>query len=231
MLHIICKDIDITWKKKRVQRQRWNKAARAWPPASSVPIASFMSWAGEAVSSFISMSFDSFSSMTTLPTRPSRTPPPPPPPPSVRTAASNGHSHHHDSLPPPSYSLPSPNTRKKVSEKCHSRRRAGSIAMESLPSIEENHVDSLQMGPIRIMSYDDRNHWAVLTQLYGSVWPHVLPFCIVNMILTLLVFYFLRDYTFDKSGHQFMRYGFERQVYFLCKNAKLYTSMNGSECI
>lgn len=33
---------------------------------------------------------------------------------------------------------------------------------------------------LREMRWDDRNHWAVLTQLYGSVWPRVLPLCLWN---------------------------------------------------
>jgi len=64
--------------------------------------------------------------------------------------------------------------------------------------------DDTKLGPIRILTYDDRNHFSVLTQLYGSVWPHVLPFCIVNMCITLVVFYFLKDYTFAPAGHHFM---------------------------
>jgi predicted membrane chloride channel (bestrophin family) len=90
--------------------------------------------------------------------------------------------------------------------------RAGSILPGSSNNTNISHYekeqqeeeDVVKMGPIRILQYDDRNHWSVLTQLYGSVWPHVLPFCIFNMVLTLLVFYHFRAYTFPKDGHQFM---------------------------
>jgi predicted membrane chloride channel (bestrophin family) len=85
------------------------------------------------------------------------------------------------------------------------RLRAGSddVETESLGSIDEDEI--LRMGrPVKDMTYDDRNHVSVLTQLYGSVWPRVLPFCIANMILTLIVFYFLRDHTVDPTGHKFM---------------------------
>ena len=50
------------------------------------------------------------------------------------------------------------------------------------------------------MSYNDRNHWSVITQLYGSTWPATIPYCVANMIITLLVFYFFRDRTFSSTG-------------------------------
>lgn len=102
------------------------------------------------------------------------------------------HSFSSSSTPTTSHHNKSPRTR-------HSR--AGSVVLESLPSLDQ---DNEKLGPIRILQYDDRNHLAVLTQLYGSVWPQVLPFCICNMAITLLVFYFLKDYTFAPTGHQFM---------------------------
>lgn len=100
-------------------------------------------------------------------------------------------------LPLPSFSpLPGRARRKR-------HARAGSVVMEALPSLDNNE-EALKMGPIRTLPYNDRSHISVLTQLYGSVWPRVLPFCIVNMVITLLVFYFFRDYTFAPTGHQFM---------------------------
>lgn len=61
--------------------------------------------------------------------------------------------------------------------------------------------------PIRMLEWDDRSHWKVLTQLYGSVWPRVLPFCIVNIMITLVVFYTKKmglDLTCAPSGHKYM---------------------------
>lgn len=81
------------------------------------------------------------------------------------------------------------------------RQRAGSDVF-SLGSIKADEI--LRMGPVRVMTYDDRNHFSVITQLYGSVWPRVMPFCIANMVITLVVFYFFRQLTFDPTGHKFM---------------------------
>mmetsp|Transcript_14555 Transcript_14555/g.22432 ORF Transcript_14555/g.22432 Transcript_14555/m.22432 type:complete len:228 (+) Transcript_14555:133-816(+) len=58
------------------------------------------------------------------------------------------------------------------------------------------------------VSYDTENHISVLTQLYGSVWSKVLPYCILNEVLVLAV-HFLRvndiaDLTFSDKGHSFM---------------------------
>jgi len=48
----------------------------------------------------------------------------------------------------------------------------------------------------------------VLTQIYGSVWPRVLPYCIFNILITSIIYY-LREYksidlTFSDRGHTFM---------------------------
>lgn len=60
---------------------------------------------------------------------------------------------------------------------------------------------------IRQVAYDDRNHCSVLFQMHGSVWPRVLPYCIVNVILTWGVFFAKShgiDLTVNQSGHKFM---------------------------
>jgi len=48
----------------------------------------------------------------------------------------------------------------------------------------------------------------VLTQMAGSVWPRVLPFCIASTFLTYLIYYLRRyhdiDLTFNDKGHSFM---------------------------
>ena len=33
--------------------------------------------------------------------------------------------------------------------------------------------------------YNSESHWSVLTQIKGSAWPRVLPYCIFNMVLML----------------------------------------------
>lgn len=37
------------------------------------------------------------------------------------------------------------------------------------------------------VSYNSENHWSVLTQMYGSQWPRVLPYCIANVILMIVL--------------------------------------------
>jgi len=58
------------------------------------------------------------------------------------------------------------------------------------------------------VKYDTENNWAVLTQMHGSVWPKVLPFCIGNVLNLLLVKYLKEhnyiDLTFNDKGHTFM---------------------------
>jgi hypothetical protein len=70
------------------------------------------------------------------------------------------------------------------------RQRAGSASSFEPLSFDE---DALQCGPIRRVYYDDTNHFSVIFQLYGSVWPRVIPYCIATMLLTLLVWY-LKQY-------------------------------------
>ena len=37
------------------------------------------------------------------------------------------------------------------------------------------------------VTYNSGNHWSVLTQMHGSQWPHVLPYCLLNMGLMILL--------------------------------------------
>lgn len=58
------------------------------------------------------------------------------------------------------------------------------------------------------VSYDTENHISVLTQLYGSVWRKVLPYCLLNVVLVIAVHYLMIndiiDLTFSDKGHSFM---------------------------
>lgn len=62
--------------------------------------------------------------------------------------------------------------------------------------------------PIRELTYNDKSHWEVLTARTGSVWPRVLPFCLVNVLSTTIVYYLKQyngyDLTSDTSGHRYM---------------------------
>ena len=37
--------------------------------------------------------------------------------------------------------------------------------------------------------YDSESHWSVLTQMNGSSWPRVLPYCVINVGIMLLLTY------------------------------------------
>lgn len=56
--------------------------------------------------------------------------------------------------------------------------------------------------------YETENHWDVLTQMHGSAWPSVLPYCIFNVFNVLLIMYLKEekgiDLTFSDRGHTFM---------------------------
>mmetsp|Transcript_3242 Transcript_3242/g.4551 ORF Transcript_3242/g.4551 Transcript_3242/m.4551 type:complete len:567 (+) Transcript_3242:23-1723(+) len=54
---------------------------------------------------------------------------------------------------------------------------------------------------------DTSRHIPVLIQMYGSVWPTVLPFCCINVLICYVTAYLVRhgiDYTVPSSGHSFM---------------------------
>lgn len=60
---------------------------------------------------------------------------------------------------------------------------------------------------IRKATYYDNSHIAVLFEMYGSVWPKVLPYCLLNVLVTFGIYYLKRiglDLTFSSSGHSFM---------------------------
>ena len=65
--------------------------------------------------------------------------------------------------------------------------------------------------------YNSESHWEVLTQTLGSVWPNVIPYCLLNVVL-MVILRMLRDHTgnygyiitmfFDmgSSGRKFMNF-------------------------
>jgi putative membrane protein len=58
------------------------------------------------------------------------------------------------------------------------------------------------------VQYQSEDHMAILFQMYGSVWARVLPYCIVNTLLVILIEYLHAyhsiDLTFSDQGHMFM---------------------------
>mmetsp|Transcript_16229 Transcript_16229/g.21237 ORF Transcript_16229/g.21237 Transcript_16229/m.21237 type:complete len:497 (-) Transcript_16229:57-1547(-) len=61
----------------------------------------------------------------------------------------------------------------------------------------------------RDVEYDGENHMAVVFQLYGSVWPAVLPWCFATLLVTAAIWY-LREHNIidltiaSSTGHSFM---------------------------
>jgi len=72
-----------------------------------------------------------------------------------------------------------------------------------LPSARGKQLRPGSLG----LEYDTHNHYAVLTRMFGSVWPRIGHFCVANVLLTLvLVELQRREYrvAIDDNGHKFM---------------------------
>jgi len=82
------------------------------------------------------------------------------------------------------------------------------MGYESVPS-QRSSATKQRKQKIRRVAYTAQNHLQVLLQMHGSALPSVLPFCIANVIWTVLV-HLLRengviDLTFkSQTGHSFM---------------------------
>lgn len=59
-----------------------------------------------------------------------------------------------------------------------------------------------------LIVYDDRNHFHVVTQLNGSIWPKVLPFCILNTLWAALIWYLVHcrgwNFQFSNGGNKYL---------------------------
>lgn len=95
----------------------------------------------------------------------------------------------------------------------------GSLKNEASHSTSERHtwgslkhkflpLDVTTDGGSRRVTYNDRDHLSVLCQMHGSVWPKVLPFCVFNACLFVIIFYvreiYSVDLTFSSLGHKYM---------------------------
>eukprot|EP00548_Thalassiothrix_antarctica_P000828 CAMPEP_0194147076 /NCGR_PEP_ID=MMETSP0152-20130528/22509_1 /TAXON_ID=1049557 /ORGANISM="Thalassiothrix antarctica, Strain L6-D1" /LENGTH=375 /DNA_ID=CAMNT_0038847765 /DNA_START=70 /DNA_END=1197 /DNA_ORIENTATION=- len=58
------------------------------------------------------------------------------------------------------------------------------------------------------VTYDSENHFQVLFQCWGSVWPRVLPYCLFNVILAAILHYSKdgerHDYGYTGKGHSLL---------------------------
>mmetsp|Transcript_18895 Transcript_18895/g.44160 ORF Transcript_18895/g.44160 Transcript_18895/m.44160 type:complete len:548 (+) Transcript_18895:232-1875(+) len=73
---------------------------------------------------------------------------------------------------------------------------------------DESDMDEWEGRPMRHLMWQDDNHVAVLTQVYGSVWPRAISYCCLNAAICYLVFYLKEhhkvDLTVSPSGHKYM---------------------------
>eukprot|EP00543_Licmophora_paradoxa_P009061 CAMPEP_0202445930 /NCGR_PEP_ID=MMETSP1360-20130828/4631_1 /ASSEMBLY_ACC=CAM_ASM_000848 /TAXON_ID=515479 /ORGANISM="Licmophora paradoxa, Strain CCMP2313" /LENGTH=243 /DNA_ID=CAMNT_0049062339 /DNA_START=58 /DNA_END=789 /DNA_ORIENTATION=- len=58
------------------------------------------------------------------------------------------------------------------------------------------------------VTYDSDSHWRVLTQMWGSIWPKVLPYCIFNVAIAASIEYLDKhkniSLAISNEGHTFM---------------------------
>lgn len=56
--------------------------------------------------------------------------------------------------------------------------------------------------------YNSENHFSVLTQMHGSSWPRVFPYCVINCAIMLALTYFRSDgldwLKISDQGHTFV---------------------------
>ena len=59
----------------------------------------------------------------------------------------------------------------------------------------------------KIVEYNDHDHFSVFFQMHGSVWPQVIRYCIANLILTTILWYFIKikkyPWSLNPIGHNF----------------------------
>jgi hypothetical protein len=73
--------------------------------------------------------------------------------------------------------------------------------IEELKEEYEHVVIGPSQGPKRDLSYDQSNHLVVLLRMYGSVWPKVLPYCIINVMWTFIIYYLSKHTAVDLTLH------------------------------
>ena len=92
-------------------------------------------------------------------------------------------------------------------EKMGKENERPSLLTQTFFSMSFLNTDAPSEG-IKEVEYKDRDHFAVFFQMYGSVWPQVIWYCIANSIITSVLWYFVkvRDYqwSMDPIGHKFM---------------------------
>lgn len=62
--------------------------------------------------------------------------------------------------------------------------------------------------------YETRNHWAVITQLHGSVYPYIWKYCVFNVTMMLLDYYVFDD-LMTKHGIKITDKGHTISIFFV----------------
>ena len=87
-----------------------------------------------------------------------------------------------------------------------SMRRRQNLLKISLKA-DQSIVHPAKVG--KEVTYSTGNHLSVITQMYGSVWPRVIPFCLTNTISTALIWYIDKRYlsidlSINPMGHKYL---------------------------
>ena len=94
------------------------------------------------------------------------------------------------------------NTRRNRTSKNSNSSSGRKVSTE--PSKEKKSHDKVANKVL----YNSSDHWAVITQMHGSVWPQVISYCLFNVLNTLFVIHMKGDLGIDLSfsdrGHTFM---------------------------
>uniref|UniRef100_A0A7R9Z8H1 Bestrophin homolog n=1 Tax=Pseudictyota dubia TaxID=2749911 RepID=A0A7R9Z8H1_9STRA len=107
---------------------------------------------------------------------------------------------------------------KELFRKAYAQHRVEKMTKDMLTSLRNSENSPFVMAadeeddgdgdvPVEKVTYDSDSHLSVLFQMHGSVWPSVLPFCLVNVLITYLVVLAKWngiDLTFPSDGHTFM---------------------------
>src|SRR5210317_576867 len=74
------------------------------------------------------------------------------------------------------------------------------MSYTALSSGGHSHHPVTTTQTVYTVSYDSESHLSVLTQMWGSKWPQVLPFCLVNVAIMIFVTYLNDRFPSHKIG-------------------------------
>lgn len=74
------------------------------------------------------------------------------------------------------------------------------MSYTALSSGGHSHHPATTTQTVYTVSYNSESHLSVLTQMWGSKWPQVLPFCLVNVAIMIFVTYLNDRFSSHKIG-------------------------------